>query len=64
MFFCSFTFCFRVSKLFKKNQEYSAQEALSLFNKNMATQWLRKIFPGVIYVNTNNPEKRFRLLRS
>ena len=26
--------------------------------------WLRKVFPGVIYANTNIPEKRFRVLQS
>ena len=26
--------------------------------------WLQKVFPGVIYANTNIPEKLFRVLRS
>ena len=39
----------------------NARRTISLF---LTELWLRKIFPDIIYVNTNIPEKDFRVLRS
>ena len=30
----------------------------------MPELWLRKVFPGVLYVNSNTPEKRVRMMLS
>ena len=43
------------------NQEYSVQETV---HHCLSKSWLLQIFPVVIYVNTNIPEKRFRVLHS
>ena len=39
----------------------SAGSSISLLLQEL---WLLKIFPGLIYVNTNIPEKHFRVMRS
>ena len=40
------------------NRECSIQECVYHISPG---QWLRKIFPGVIFANSNIPETRFRL---
>ena len=40
------------------NRECSIQECVHHISPG---QWLRKIFPGVIFANSNIPETRFRL---
>ena len=42
----------------------SNYEQMNAIARAYSLLWLRKVFPGVIYVNTNIPEKRFRVLRS
>ena len=46
---------------YSSNRECSVQEAVY---QCLPELWLRKIFPGVKYANTNIPQKRFKLLRS
>ena len=46
---------------YSSNRECSEQEVVY---HCLPELWLRKVFPGVIYANTNIPEKRFRVLRS
>ena len=48
--------CAYVSK-----RECSLQEAIY---QVMPEIWLRKIFPGVLYVHSNIPEKRARMMLS
>ena len=43
------------------NRECSVQEAIY---QCLPEPWLRKIFLGLIYTNTNLPEKRLKILRS
>ena len=50
-----------VAHAYASNREFSVQEALC---HGLPELWLRKIFPGVIYANTNLPEKRSKMLRS
>ena len=46
---------------FASNRECSVKQALY---HCLVELWVREVFPGVIYANTNLPEKRFKMLRS
>ena len=50
-----------VAKAYSKKRECSVQEAVDLL---MPEFWLRKTFPKVIFLNSNVPEKRYRMFRS
>ena len=50
-----------IARAYSSNQECFVQEAVYHCLQEL---WLRKGFPGVIYADTNIPEKRFRVLRS
>ena len=49
-----------VAHAYASNRECSVQEAVY---HCLPELWLRKIFPGVIYANTNLTEKRLKMLR-
>ena len=46
-----------VAHAYSSSRECSVQEAVYHYLPGL---WLRKIFPGVIYVNTNLPERRLK----
>ena len=50
-----------ISQAYAFNRECSVQED---GYHSLPEFWLRKVFPGVIYANTNIQENRFRILRS
>ena len=50
-----------VAKAYSKKREYSVQEAVYLL---MPELWLRKRFPRVIFLNSNVPEKCYRMFCS
>ena len=50
-----------VGKAYSKKRECSVQETVYLL---MPELWLRKTFPKVIFLNSNVPEKRYRMFRS
>ena len=50
-----------ISRAYSSNWERSVQEAVY---HCLPELWLQKVFPGVIYANTNIPEKQFRVLQS
>ena len=50
-----------VAKAYSKKRECSVQEAVYLL---MPELWLRKTFPKVIFLNSNVPEKCYRMFRS
>ena len=50
-----------VAKDYSKKRECSVQEAVYLL---MPELWLRKTFSKVIFLNSNVPEKRYRMFRS
>ena len=47
-----------IAKVYTNKRECSVQECVYSI---LAGQWLRKTFPGVIFANSNIPEKRFRV---
>ena len=49
-----------IAKGYITNREYSVEEAVYLIMREL---WLRKIFPQVIFLNSNLPEKRFRIFK-
>ena len=49
-----------VANAYINRRECSIQESV-LPDHILPGQWLRKTFPGVIFANSNIPEKRFRL---
>ena len=49
-----------VASAYVNKRECSIQEFVYHI---LAGQWLRKIFPGVIFANSNLPEKRYRICR-
>ena len=48
-----------VAPAYSSKKECSVQESVCRF---MPELWLRKIFPGVIYANSNLPEKRMKMI--
>ena len=50
-----------VAHAYASKRECSLQEAVY---KIMPELWLRKVFPGVLYVNSSIPEKRVRMMLS
>ena len=50
-----------VTHAYSSKRECSLQEAVCQI---MPELWLRKVFPGVLYVNSNIPEKRVRMMLS
>ena len=50
-----------IAKVYTNKRECSVQECVYHI---LAGQWLRKTFPGVIFANSNIPERRFRLCLS
>ena len=46
---------------YASKHECSLQEAV---NQIMPELWLRKVFPGVLYANSNIPEKRVKMMLS
>ena len=50
-----------VAHAYVSKRECSLQEAVY---QVMTELWLRKVFPGVLYVNSNIPEKRVRMMSS
>ena len=50
-----------VAKAYRTHREMSVQEAVSTILPEI---WLRKTSPGVIFANSNLPEKRYRVCRS
>ena len=50
-----------VAHAYASKRECSLQEAVYQI---MPELWLRKVFPGVLYVNSNIPEKRVRMMLS
>ena len=48
----------KVANAYVTKREVSVQEAVYL---SMPQLWLRKVFPGVTFANTNVPDKRFRI---
>uniref|UniRef100_A0A7M5V9S6 ATP-dependent DNA helicase n=2 Tax=Clytia hemisphaerica TaxID=252671 RepID=A0A7M5V9S6_9CNID len=50
-----------VAHAYVSKREVSVQEAVYL---TMPELWLRKLYPGVTFANTNVPEKRFRMCLS
>ncbi|XP_066910247.1 uncharacterized protein [Clytia hemisphaerica] len=50
-----------IAHAYVSKREVSVQEAVYL---SMPELWLRKVFPGVTFANTNVPEKRFRMCLS
>ncbi|XP_066925712.1 uncharacterized protein [Clytia hemisphaerica] len=50
-----------VAHAYVSKREVSVQEAVYL---SMPQLWLRKLYPGVTFANTNVPEKRFRMCLS
>ena len=50
-----------VAKTYSKKRECSVQETVYLL---MPELWLRKTFPKVIFLNSNVPEKCYRMFRS
>ena len=49
-----------IAKGYITNRECSVEEAVYLIMREL---WLRKIFPQVIFLNSNLPEKRFRIFK-
>ena len=50
--------CIHIAHAYTNNQECSVQECVYHV---LPGQWLRKTFPGVIFANSNIPEKHFRV---
>ena len=50
-----------VAHAYASKHECSLQEAV---NQIMPELWLRKVFPGVLYANSNIPEKRVKMMLS
>ena len=50
-----------IAQAYASDQEYSMQGAVY---HCLPELWLRRVFLGVIYANTNIPEKRCKILRS
>ena len=50
-----------IVQAYASNRECSVQEAVY---HCLPEPWLRKVFPGVIFANTNIAENRFKILRS
>ena len=50
-----------IAHAYTSNQECSLQEAVY---HRLLELWLKKVIPGVIYANTNLPEKTFKMVRS
>ena len=50
-----------VAHAYASRRECSLQEAVYQI---MPEIWLRRVFPGVLYVNSNIPEKRIRMMLS
>ena len=50
-----------VTHAYASNRKCSVHEAVY---HCLPKLWLRKVFPGVIFANTNLPEKRLQMLRS
>ena len=50
-----------ISKAYVTKREVSVQEAVYLV---MPELWLRKVFPGVLFANSNIPDKRYRICLS
>ena len=51
----------KISAAFLSTQEVSSQECVY---RCMPELWLRKIFPGTVFVSTDLPEKRVRVTKS
>ena len=49
-----------VARSYVNKREFSIQECVYHI---VAGQWLRKTLPGVIFANSNVPEKRYRICR-
>ena len=49
-----------IAKAYITKRECSVQEAVYLI---MPELWLRKLFPRVIFLNSNLPEKWFRIFK-
>ena len=50
-----------VSRAYRTHREMSIQEAVSIVLPEI---WLRKTSPGVVFANSNLPEKRYRVCKS
>ena len=50
-----------LAQAYASNRKCSVQEAVY---HCLTEPWLRKVFPGVIFANTNIPENGFKILRS
>ena len=50
-----------IARVHTTKREGSVQEAVYLV---MPVLWLRKTFPKVLFLNSNIPEKRYRILRN
>ena len=50
--------CIHIAHAYTNSQECSVQECVYHV---LPGQWLRKTFPGVIFANSNIPEKHFRV---
>ena len=50
-----------IARAYTTKREVSVQEAVYLV---MPELWLRKVFPGVLFANSNSPEKRYKVCLS
>ena len=50
-----------VARAYRTHREMSVQEAVTIA---LPEFWLRKIYPAVVFANSNLPEKRYRIYRS
>ena len=49
-----------IAKTYHTNRECSVQEGVHL---TLPELWLRKCFPAVLFVNTNLPDQRYRIVK-
>ena len=49
-----------VARAYATKRECSVQEAVYLL---MPELWLRRVFPGVVFLNSNVPAKRYRIFK-
>ena len=50
-----------IAHAYATNRECSVQEAVYYILPEL---WLRKTFPGVIFANSNTPDRRFKMFRN
>lgn len=51
----------KLALAFLSHRQYSLQEAVY---QVLLELWLRKCFPGIVFANTNLPDKRYRVCKS